>query len=314
MYSHTYNMYNVYCFILIPVIYVMKVKFKDWWPWPICQGHRGWQRKQICPCDISTPSLCIASISILVSDSYDNTESQAQGWRPVKEEVFCGYLFTCTICITSISTPAIHMMKLKVKWKNEWPCLVFQITKADNGKGGICILWTHMRRLSCFLWCWGPFPSHAGLFSCECDWYLAIESEWPRAVFGFTNQFWLTLYYMQWLYVGTISWSLCEPMMVWCWASVADAGPILTLSCLNFPLSSSSTTSRELLSQFSTCSGWRWLEEGGRGRKLLIIQFHQNVRSKNPRFLGNYMYVIIERWYRCFDSDSEQFLMLRKRV
>ena len=29
----------------------------------------------------------------------------------------------------------------------------------------------------------------------------------------------------------------------------------LTLSCLNFPLSSSSTTSRKLLSQFSTCSG-----------------------------------------------------------
>ena len=31
----------------------------------------------------------------------------------------------------------------------------------------------------------------------------------------------------------------------------------LTLSGLNLPLSSSSTTSRELLSQFSTCSGWR---------------------------------------------------------
>ena len=34
----------------------------------------------------------------------------------------------------------------------------------------------------------------------------------------------------------------------------------LTLSGLNLPLSSSSTTSRELLSQFSTCSGWRWLD------------------------------------------------------
>ena len=32
----------------------------------------------------------------------------------------------------------------------------------------------------------------------------------------------------------------------------------LTLSSLNLPLSSSSTTSGELLSQFSTCSGWRW--------------------------------------------------------
>ena len=31
--------------------------------------------------------------------------------------------------------------------------------------------------------------------------------------------------------------------------------PRLTISSLNLPLSSSSTTSRELLSQFSTCSG-----------------------------------------------------------
>ena len=37
---------------------------------------------------------------------------------------------------------------------------------------------------------------------------------------------------------------------------------VLTLSSLNLPLSSSSTTSRELLSQFSTCSGWRWFEVG----------------------------------------------------
>ena len=34
----------------------------------------------------------------------------------------------------------------------------------------------------------------------------------------------------------------------------------LTLSSLNLPLSSSSTTSRELLSQFSCCSGWRWFD------------------------------------------------------
>ena len=34
----------------------------------------------------------------------------------------------------------------------------------------------------------------------------------------------------------------------------------LTLSGLNLPLSSSSTTSRELLSQFPTCSGWRWFD------------------------------------------------------
>ena len=36
----------------------------------------------------------------------------------------------------------------------------------------------------------------------------------------------------------------------------------LTLSSLNLPLSSSSTTSRELLPQFLTCSGRRWYEVG----------------------------------------------------
>ena len=36
--------------------------------------------------------------------------------------------------------------------------------------------------------------------------------------------------------------------------------PRLTLSNPNLPLSSSSTTSRGLLSQFPTCSEWRWFE------------------------------------------------------
>ena len=39
----------------------------------------------------------------------------------------------------------------------------------------------------------------------------------------------------------------------------------------DFTLSSSSTTSRELLSQFSTCSGWRWLESGGKWTKYIVI-------------------------------------------
>ena len=51
----------------------------------------------------------------------------------------------------------------------------------------------------------------------------------------------------------------------------------LTLSSLNLPLSPSSTTSRELLSQFSTCSGWRWLELGGKWTKYIVIIW------KNPR-------------------------------
>ena len=44
------------------------------------------------------------------------------------------------------------------------------------------------------------------------------------------------------------------------WFNLANAGSALTLSGLNLQLSSSSTTSRELLSQFSTCSGWRWFD------------------------------------------------------
>ena len=46
---------------------------------------------------------------------------------------------------------------------------------------------------------------------------------------------------------------------------------LLTLSGLNLPLSSSSTTSRELLSQFSTCSGWRWPEVVWKLKKLPFI-------------------------------------------
>ena len=44
----------------------------------------------------------------------------------------------------------------------------------------------------------------------------------------------------------------------------------LTLSILSLPLSSSSTTSRELLSQFSTCSGWRWFDVGVELKKITM--------------------------------------------
>ena len=56
-------------------------------------------------------------------------------------------------------------------------------------------------------------------------------------------------------------------------------GPISTLSSLNLPLSSSSTTNRELLSQFSTCSEWRRLAVGENLKKnchVLVNQFHGN--------------------------------------
>ena len=45
----------------------------------------------------------------------------------------------------------------------------------------------------------------------------------------------------------------------------------LTLSSLNLPLSSSSTTICELLSQFSTCGRWRWFEVGGKWKTMLLL-------------------------------------------
>ena len=58
-----------------------------------------------------------------------------------------------------------------------------------------------------------------------------------------------------------------------------------SLSSQNLPLSSSPTTSRELLSQLSTCSGWRWLKLVANEKKisLLLKQLHENVRSKTQR-------------------------------
>ena len=60
----------------------------------------------------------------------------------------------------------------------------------------------------------------------------------------------------------------------------------LTLSGLKLPLSCPSTTSRELLSQFSTRCGWRWLEGDEKWKKIyihIIKQFHENFRSKTLR-------------------------------
>ena len=54
-----------------------------------------------------------------------------------------------------------------------------------------------------------------------------------------------------------------------------------TLWNLNLPLSSSSTRSRELLSQFSTCSGWRWFEIR-ENCHVLVNQFHEIFHSKTP--------------------------------
>ena len=40
----------------------------------------------------------------------------------------------------------------------------------------------------------------------------------------------------------------------------------------DFTLSSSSTTSLELLSQFSTCSGWRWFDVGEKVKKIAMYR------------------------------------------
>ena len=43
---------------------------------------------------------------------------------------------------------------------------------------------------------------------------------------------------------------------------------------LNLLLLSSSTTSKEFLSQFSTCSGWRWLEMGKKSKKIAMYCYN----------------------------------------
>ena len=54
------------------------------------------------------------------------------------------------------------------------------------------------------------------------------------------------------------------------WRVYSSCWMYLTLSGLNLPLSSSSTTSRELLSQFLTCSGWSWFHVGEKLRKIAM--------------------------------------------
>ena len=52
-----------------------------------------------------------------------------------------------------------------------------------------------------------------------------------------------------------------------CFANYFSA---LTLLSCNLPLSSPSTNSRQLLSQFSACSGWRWLDVGEKIIKIAM--------------------------------------------
>ena len=48
-------------------------------------------------------------------------------------------------------------------------------------------------------------------------------------------------------------------------------GFVLTLSSLNLPVSPSSAANRELLSQFTTCSGWRWLKVVDKWKTNIVI-------------------------------------------
>ena len=41
-----------------------------------------------------------------------------------------------------------------------------------------------------------------------------------------------------------------------------------------FTIVISSTTSRELLSQFSTCSGWRWFDVGEKLKKIAMYRWN----------------------------------------
>ena len=76
-----------------------------------------------------------------------------------------------------------------------------------------------------------------------------------------------------WDYLCSFRPNICKS---WC----------LTLSSPSLLLSSSSTTSRKLMSQFSTCSGWRWLDVGDEWKNILLFlkQFHENLCSKTTRF------------------------------
>ena len=78
---------------------------------------------------------------------------------------------------------------------------------------------------------------------------------------------------------------------------------LLTLSSLSLPLSSSSTISRELLSQISTCSGWRWLEVGVKREKILLLltQFNEVFGCQTPKCRKLKSFFRDVKW--CFDAS-----------
>ena len=83
--------------------------------------------------------------------------------------------------------------------------------------------------------------------------------------------------------------------------------PPSTLSSLNLALSSSSTTSSELLSQFSTCSGWRWLKWVAYGKKKKFLLFKQFQEFFVLKPLGVRNWVIFQRWKMMLYRQIIQF-------
>ena len=120
-------------------------------------------------------------------------------------------------------------------------------------------------------WLWHNGPNFSW-YDILVDMYLIYFS-----FFFYNNEIFLLLKYQ---------YSKHETMIrYWLNAGPPSATLALTLSSLNLPLSSSSTTSRELLSQFSTCSEWRWLIVGGKWKNVLLLfkKFNKKCSSKTPR-------------------------------
>ena len=92
-------------------------------------------------------------------------------------------------------------------------------------------------------------------------------------------------------------------LYIGCFVEKTATNYVLTVSSLNSPWSSSCTTSRELLSQFSPCSAWRWLEVGGKWKKYIVIFqiVPYKFRSKSPGFQEIKSFFRDAKW--CLDAS-----------
>ena len=123
------------------------------------------------------------------------------------------------------------------------------------------------------------------------------SSEWQIGSFSFEATIW-TINKSHVLSLDTVY--VCTRSKLFWFPSLVR---VLTLSSLNLPLPSSSTTSRELLSQFSTCSGWRWLEVGGKWKNILLFlkRLRENFRPKTTGFQEIKSFFRDLKW--CFNAS-----------